>query len=699
MTKRILSFILTVVMLMSVVAVSATAVSVDADYGQYSGNMLYFDAKSSGWNNYKKVFCHIWVYGGDAFYPWQAKKEACTDIDGDGIWEYDLDSKAIVLEPGTLYSCIFSNENGMQTYNLLFDSTVMGDTAYCDKYQLYENPEDPSKTAIATFWRGQNPATFGPEKCITSIGNVVGTCIPYTTSVQAMFVRFLTDYLENARTYSHKTDQQILDDAAKELGLKRENVEDAIYTARVSVAWSYNKSTLEKDYTDRVPSIPEKPAPTTIPYPKKAENVDGGIKVTWSPMSGISGYYVYRKTASTSWSRIATVYVGTTSYTDKSVSSGTTYTYTVRAYSGSLLSDYSKSGVSVKCLKTPALSSATNTDGGVKVAWSKSSGAYGYYVYRKTASTSWKKIADLGSGDLSYVDKSASSGTTYYYTVRAYSGSTMSSYKSAGVSVKYLKTPSLSAISNTTNGVKVSWSKTSGASGYYLYRKNGTASWKKIATLGSGTLSYTDKSASKGITYYYTVRAYSGSTMSSYKSKGISIKYLITPTLSTPSNTTSGVKFTWNKSLGSGGYYVYRKTASTSWKKIATVKNTTFSYTDKSASSGTTYTYTVRAYSGSSMSAFKSSAAIKYLKSPTISSAQSSKLGITVKWSKTTGASGYYVYRKTASTSWKKIATTSNLSYVDKTSKKGTTYTYTIRAYSGKTMSSYLSGKSCKDSH
>ncbi len=274
MFKKIMSFMLAVMMIMSVAVMATSAAQVEiadnsadaiaevaadgaadtgADAGADTGaaNVLNFDANTAGWNNYKKVFCHIWAYGGDAFYAWQSKAEACTDAEKDGVWTYDLDKKGVTLEAGVLYACIFSNENGMQTYDLLMDSTCIGDTAYCDLANSFENPEDSSKTATATFWTGKDPETFGPVKCVTSIGNVVGTCVPSTTSAQAMFVDFLVSKLENARTYaknedgSAKNDQQIIDDTAAALGLLKGNVEEALYTAGVTVDWSADKSTLD----------------------------------------------------------------------------------------------------------------------------------------------------------------------------------------------------------------------------------------------------------------------------------------------------------------------------------------------------------------------------------------------------------------------------------------------------------------------
>ncbi len=208
------------------------------DHPMTSGNVLHFDANTTEWKNYKKIFCHIWEWNGDSFYAWQAKGEACTDEDGDGVWTYDLDARGVDLEDGQQYGVIFSNENGAQTYNLLFDKTVLGDTAYCDNDIIYEAPEDSVKNPTIAFWCNQDPSVFGPEMRITSNGNVIGTCIPATISRQLMFREFLVNSLENARMYSGKTDQQLLDDLAVALGLDDEEVEAAIKVTGVEVKWS-----------------------------------------------------------------------------------------------------------------------------------------------------------------------------------------------------------------------------------------------------------------------------------------------------------------------------------------------------------------------------------------------------------------------------------------------------------------------------
>ena len=350
----------------------------------------------------------------------------------------------------------------------------------------------------------------------------------------------------------------------------------------------------------------------SIPKLSSASNTTSGIQLKWSKVFGATGYILYRKTGNGSWSRIADIKNGSTvSYIDKTAKSGTTYTYTIRAYSGKYMSDW-KTTKTIKRLADPTVSATSNITAGIQVKWSKVTGATGYIVYRKTGTGSWSRVADIKSGStVSYTDKTAKSGMTYTYTVRAYSGSTMGDWSSTKT-IKRLADPTVSSASNITAGVQVKWAKTAGATGYVIYRKTGTGSWSRLATIKSGsTTSYTDKSTKSGTNYSYTVRACNGSTMSDWHNYK-TVKRLSNPAVTSASKTSNGINVKWSKVTGATGYVVYRKTANGSWSRLATIKSgLTTSYTDTKASKGVTYTYTVRAYNGSTMSSFNSTKSAK----------------------------------------------------------------------------------------
>ena len=249
-----------------------------------------------------------------------------------------------------------------------------------------------------------------------------------------------------------------------------------------------------------------------------------------------------------------------------------------------------------------------------------------------------------------------------------------------------------------TGGIQVTWNEADGAAKYKVYRKDAANTvWKVIATV-TGT-SYTDKTAKIGTKYNYTVRgvAADGKTLSpGFDRTGVSA------TISAPTNVklvgakavNGGIQVTWQQANGAVKYKVYRKdTANTDWKVIATVSSA--SYVDRTTKIGTKYTYTVRgvAADGKTLSPGYDKTGVSATAAPanvTMGSAKAVNSGIQVTWQRAEDAAKYRVYRKdAANTGWKAIATVSDTSYVDKTAKIGTRYTYTVRgiASDGKTLS------------
>ncbi|MCR4594105.1 MAG: hypothetical protein K5761_03530 [Clostridiales bacterium] len=324
-------------------------------------------------------------------------------------------------------------------------------------------------------------------------------------------------------------------------------------------------------------------------------NQNKSIKFSWKAFPGAQYYRIYRKAGNeTTWKQLYRAPASTLSLTDSDVKSGTTYTYTVRAESGGILSKYNATGKSIVYLDRTT-TSVKNAKGGVNVTYGKVAGAKNYRIYRKTGSGSYSVIGTATG--TSYTDTSAKSGTSYKYAVRACNGNSMGTYTEA--TIVRLQNPSFK-LATTKNGVKVTITKVTGAAGYIIYRKEGSGKYSQIGKTTS--TSFVDKKAASGKDYIYAVKAYKGGDQSAYNEA--KILYMASPNVKAV-NTKAGPKLTWKKVGGATRYEVYRKTGSGSYKKIGNTKSSVTTYKDMTAKKGTIYVYAVKAYKGRAKSAYK----------------------------------------------------------------------------------------------
>ena len=319
-------------------------------------------------------------------------------------------------------------------------------------------------------------------------------------------------------------------------------------------------------------------------------------------------------------------------------------------------------------------------------------GAEKYRVFYKTGNGKWTKTADTSS--TSYTWTEAKPGTKYTFTVRCVSKdgkNYTSDYDPIGKSIAVSDAPKLSSLTNTSAGIKLVWEKANGAEKYRAFYKTDSTGWTRIADTAS--TSYTWNGADSGTAYTFTVRCINSDGelyTSGFDTKGTDITYIAAPTLISISSNNYGTTIKWDKVEGAENYKVLRRSADGSWEKLA--DTTAESYTDKSSRSGLNYYYTVRCVSedGKSYISGYNSTGIMAVADPKITSVSKEADGVSIKWGKVSGAEKYRVFRKTGSGNWVVIGNTDSLSFVDKTAKSGTTYTYTVRCIS-KDEKSYTS--------
>lgn len=457
----------------------------------------------------------------------------------------------------------------------------------------------------------------------------------------------------------------------------------------------------------------------TVKLKSLAETKSTAVTLSWYPNGACEKYTVYkRKKGATSWSGksfktfSSSAGEGIRTCTDTSVTPGNTYEYTVTGNyydknGKAVYLKYNKTGKSINVeTDAPKLLSATSADyDTINVKWQEVKGATGYKVYRKKAGE--KDFTALGVvKGTTYKDDSAQVGQEYYYTVRAYVGETsnLGSFDKNGIKgVALPKKPTLkTAESVDFNAIKVTWKKVDGASGYYVYRKaDGEKYFKQIAEVnGNKTFTSTDLSATTGVKYQYTVRAYrnrNGTPYAGlYDSKGVTATACTkAPTIKSGVSTVSDkLKLTWSKVNGATGYNVYRKLENDkSYKLIKTINgNGNVEFTDSGLKCGVKYYYRVNGFRTVDSKNYEGLGSKDYLglttpAQPALKSAKS--LGyntISIEWTKVEGATGYDIYRKTTGT-YSKIGTVdkqSTVTFKDEKAVTGVRYQYTVRAFYNK---------------
>ena len=445
-----------------------------------------------------------------------------------------------------------------------------------------------------------------------------------------------------------------------------------------------------------------------------ATNEIDGVKVTWDAVDGATSYQVYRKDDNTGkWSKLGEP-LAATSYTDTTVESGETYAYSVEAIAkdgnSSVSSGYDETGCSVRYIAAPVITKIENSNGQMNVTWKKVPGAENYRLFVKCGKNwwDWDAVADTTGTSATFKGSSKvkfTSGKEYQFTVRCMDTDKTytSAYDKTGKSLKYIAEPVISSVSNTADGLKVSWKSVGGAEKYRLFVKTGKNWWDWTSVSDTTGTSATFKGISKlkladGKTYQFTVRCVTAdgkSYTSSYDKNGKSLLRMSNPVV-TLANNTNGITVKWGKISGATGYYVYRKAGNADWQKIATIKSgATVTYTDAAVKTknNTEYSYTVRSYNGSTMSDYTGKKIIR-LTTPTISSATNNKSKvITVKWNKNNSVTGYQVSYKTGNT--EKTVTIkgkTNVSTTIKNLTKNKTYTVKVRSYRSLNGVNYYSG-------
>jgi fibronectin type 3 domain-containing protein len=337
---------------------------------------------------------------------------------------------------------------------------------------------------------------------------------------------------------------------------------------------------------------------------------DGQVTLSWTAPSyratnsTLLTFNVYRATSSGGEGATPIVTdLANPNYTDTSVTNGITYYYKVTAVE--VGGESAPSGESAPATPTGTISppsaptglAATAGNATVLLSWAAVSGASSYNIYRATASGAEVLVASGVSAN-SFTDTDLTNGTTYFYQVTAVNAGGESG-RSAEVSATPQAPPSAPTNLTATAGnakVTLSWTASSGASSYKIYRSTSSGGETLLASSITSSI-YVDTSVANGTTYYYQVSAVNVGGESS-RSAEVSARPQVPPPAAPIDVTATGggarINLSWSAVAGATQYNIYRSTSSGN-EVLVYSGITTTSFVDRGLANGTTYYYTVTA--------------------------------------------------------------------------------------------------------
>lgn len=243
---------------------------------------------------------------------------------------------------------------------------------------------------------------------------------------------------------------------------------------------------------------------------------------------------------------------------------------------------------------------------------------------------------------------------------------------------------------STDSSITLSWSNVK-ATGYRVFRYNSsTKKWVKITT--TTKTSATIKNLKPGTKAIYSVRPYNkeGSQIvwASSLTKTVAGTTPSTVSALTASPSAASIKLSWSKAAGATGYRVFRYNTSTKKWNICLKATSKTSATVSSLTSGKSYIFAVRPYynTGDKILWASSFTSVKTTTLPakpgSVKVTATSNTSFEIKWSKSSGATGYGVYSYNPLTKkYTKLTYTSGTSYAVDYIREGSYSYFVVRPY------------------
>lgn len=256
----------------------------------------------------------------------------------------------------------------------------------------------------------------------------------------------------------------------------------------------------------------------------KVEAVDNNnLKLSWNAAKNADGYYIFRRSSKSTYAYRLYKETSATSITCEKPALNGVYSYIVRPYrisggttyvgAASDASIYYNSPTVTETVKVKAPTnvkvSVVSSTGKLKISWDKVTGAEKYEVYRSTSGKAGTYYRLILTSKTSVTHTGATSGSRYYYKVRAVDTdkNVKSAFSKVVSGVAKFQKATIKVTYTSAGKPKITWNKVPGAKYYRVYRSATGKTGTFYSMITTTKTSCTHTGAKKGTTYYYMVRA------------------------------------------------------------------------------------------------------------------------------------------------------------------------------------------------
>jgi len=420
--------------------------------------------------------------------------------------------------------------------------------------------------------------------------------------------------------------------------------------------------------------------------------------LSWTAASGAINYSVdYKLSTASTW-----IFANSTtslSLTISGLNPGKAYDWQIRTNCNSDSSSFAQSQFSTTCGVPTNLTSSTITATNVTLNWASVSGATGYSVeYKLASSSTWGGTSNTTSTSITL--SSLNSGVVYDWRVKTNCTSNGSSFSQAGFTTLCANPSGLASNNITTNSATISWASVSGASTYTSeYKLSSDTVW--IGATTSSAIFKNLSSLNSSSIYDWRIKSNCSVNSSNFYQANFTTLCNLPSNLSTSNLTATSVTLIWTAASGASTYTIeYKLSSASTWIGTSTASTNSFSLSG--LSSGLSYDWRVKSNCTLNGSSFVQSTFTTNCPSPiNLNSSSITSSSANIAWTAVSGASNYLVeFKLSSSSSWSGTTTTANTSLSLSSLAAGTNYDWRVKANctangSSFAQSSFSTSSSC----